>query len=371
MITRKNSFFINKKNQQIQKSATGSITKKMSKLFTVFVLLLSVFTASADQPYKIVATNASFFDHFSDDDVVKVSIETNIADLIENRKRKNYMPATLKWEDNQGNWHQLDAGVKPRGKFRRRICDFPPLKIKLSKDGLQQAGFTSFNKLKLVTHCLDDKSEGNENVLKEYLAYKLYNELTANSYRVQLVKITYIDNVGDYDTQTRYGFFIESKKEMAKRIGGVICDECFSPQAEGMVLADENKMALFQYMIGNADWNLATNKNITLVKKKGTTKLTPVPYDFDFAGLISASYAIPNPDFGLKDTKERVFLGIAASDEQLEETMALFLQKHKSFKQNIKASKALTFTAKQFAYSYINDFYKELKSLQEMSNTSI
>lgn len=370
MITRTNSSFMNQKNQQLSKSTTFSIAKKTSQLFLVFVLLFSVSTAFAGQPTKGIETNASFFDHFSDDDIVKVRIETNIADLIENRKRKSYLPATLKWEDNEGNWHQLDAGVKPRGKFRRRICDFPPLKLKLSKDDLQQAGFTSFNKLKLVTHCIDDKSAGNENVLKEYLAYKLYSELTPNSYRVQLVKITYVDNVGDYGTQTRYGFFIESKKEMAKRIGGVICDECYSPQADDIVLADENTMAVFQYMIGNADWNLATNKNITLVKKKGTTKLTPVPYDFDFAGLVSTSYAIPNPDFGLKNITDRVFLGIAANDVQLEETIALFLQKRSSFKQQVKASKALNFTAKQFVYSYINDFYKELEGLQEIPNNT-
>ena len=369
MTTRTHSSLFNKKNQHSQQNFTSTAIMQFNRLFIVFILLFPSFTITAEQGDESIETNTSFFDHFSEEDIVNVRIETNITDLIENRKRQDYLPTTLQWEDKDGKWHELKAGVKPRGKFRRRICDFPPLKIKLSKDGLRNAGFTPFNKLKLVTHCVDDKSEGNDNVLKEYLSYKMYNELTPNSFRVQLVKITYVDNVGDYGTETRYGFFIESKSELAERLGGEVCKSCFNPAPEKISVSNENTMAVFQYMIGNADWNLKMNKNVVLIKKANSQKMVLVPYDFDFAGIVDAPYAIPNPDFGLRTVQDRVFLGSAVNNQQMKKTFSFFVEKRAAIRKSIKAIK-LKYASKQFVFSYINDFYEEIDHTLNSSEVS-
>ena len=86
---------------------------------------------------------------------------------------------------------------------------------------MANAGYNpEFNKLKLVTHCLENKFEGNENVMKEYLLYKLYNEITPESFRVQFVKITYLDSKGKLGKIKRFGFIIESKDQLAFRLQG-------------------------------------------------------------------------------------------------------------------------------------------------------
>ena len=226
-------------------------------------------------------------------------------------------------------------------------------------------------KLKLVTHCIDDKNEGNSNLLKEYLAYKLYNELNRNSFRVQLIKITYIDNVGDYGKETRYGFIIESKKEMADRIGGKICDECFNPGIDDLSKKDMNVTAVFQYMVGNADWDIEMNKNIALVKTNNSNKLITVPYDFDFAGLVNTSYAIPNPNYGLKSVKERVFLGKELNNNQMRSTLEYFVNKKSELYRIVKKLKPMNYTDKQDSYVYLNEFYDNVAVLLNMENENL
>src|SRR5690606_9238581 len=99
------------------------------------------------------------------------------------------------------------------------------------KEKLVGENIKPHNKLKLVTHCLDDKNDGQENLLKEYLAYKLYNELTDQSYRVQLIRINYVDTKGKVSKIRRYGIIIEDTDEMAERLGGEECD-CLNPGKE-------------------------------------------------------------------------------------------------------------------------------------------
>ena len=48
------------------------------------------------------------------------------------------------------------------------------------------------NKVKLVTHCRG-ANKYDAYVLKEYLAYKIYNELTDYSLRVRLLEIEYVE----------------------------------------------------------------------------------------------------------------------------------------------------------------------------------
>ncbi|MBK9015575.1 MAG: hypothetical protein IPM82_16755 [Saprospiraceae bacterium] len=101
-------------------------------------------------------------------------------------------------------------------------CDFPPLKLKFAKTELEAAGLSEMNELKLVTHCLDDKDVSKGLVLESIWFYKLYNELTPNSFRVQLAKITYLDkNNPDYRLIS-FGFLIEDEEELTWRTNGEV-----------------------------------------------------------------------------------------------------------------------------------------------------
>ena len=143
-------------------------------------------SSSSDSLYK------SIFCFFQQDSLPKLTIEADFRTLIRKKFSDNYQPATLAFSVN-GLDYKEQIELRLRGKSRRRICIFPPLKLKFPETLLDSLGLDShFNTLKLVTHC--QNSVINEHmILREYLAYRLYNQLTDKSFRVQLVEITYVD----------------------------------------------------------------------------------------------------------------------------------------------------------------------------------
>jgi hypothetical protein len=70
---------------------------------------------------------------------------------------------------------------------------------------------------------------------------------------------------------------------------------------------------VFQYMIGNVDWGTGTSHNVKVIRKDH--QYYPVPYDFDWTGLVDAWYAGPNRlTEGLHDSvRERLYWGVCLS----------------------------------------------------------
>jgi hypothetical protein len=197
----------------------------------------------------------SIFDELLREKAPDVELKLNFSTLLNSEPTEEYLTGELSYRLPGGAEVRRPVEVRVRGKFRRRVCQFPPLKLKFDKDVLRQAGLNpDYRSIKLVTHCLDDRFAGKENLLREYLIYKLYSLVTEQSYRVQLVRLTYIDTHGERRKIRRYGFFIEDPDEMADRLGGRECEDCLNPLAEEIALKEATLMAAFQYMIGNADW---------------------------------------------------------------------------------------------------------------------
>ena len=294
------------------------------------------------------------------DDLPELKITADFAYLLANKKTDHYVPAQLEVDNETGSAvHGIELQV--RGKYRRRVCDFPPLRIKFGKKYLSSLGYEKHNKLKLVTHCIDAKLSGNENVVKEYLAYKLYELLNPNSYQVALVRLTYHDSGAAFGKVKRLGILIEDTDEMADRVGGEEC-ECFSQPLESFAAKDEATMALFQYMIGNEDWEVASLRNVKLVKRPDDV-LVPVPFDFDFAGLVNAPYAIPNPDLGLKSITERHFMGSGRNSAVWTKVVSRFRENREDLLALIREQKGLGSDEKSRILAYIEAFYDELPRL--------
>ena len=245
------------------------------------------------QKSRPVANPATIFELLSQSE--KLIIETDLDHLINVRRSEEYIPAQVVLEDGQ----IYDLKINSRGKFRRRMCEFPPLSLKFSKSGLKELGFAKHkhNKLKLVTHCLEnEKTVGNDNVLKEYLAYKIFNEISPNSFVTKVFKITYRDTSGKLKDIKRYGFLIEDTDEMAERLGGKECDECFNSAMEVISKVDEANVSLFQYMIGNEDWGTENMKNVKIVNRPDGIRI-PGPLRFRFLWL--CQYQLCHPKFRL------------------------------------------------------------------------
>ena len=207
-----------------------------------------------------------------------------------------------------------------------------------------------------MTHCHDwDSFE--QNVLEEYLAYRIYNHLSEVSFRVRLAEITYLDTSGESDPLTRLGFIIEDEEAMAARAGGMALDipgaraTDFEPGQMGV-------MFLFQYMIGNIDWSTANSQNLTVVRV-GMDHYA-IPFDFDWSGLVDAPYVGPSPltERLHNSVRERLYLGVCWDQIDFQAAFSLFEEKREAILGLIPVMTGLTDSNVRSATDYIDEFYE-------------
>lgn len=307
----------------------------------------------------------SIFDHFISQEIDELVIATDLALLTENvQEEPAYQTAQLTLGNKEGKGEEWEIELRVRGKFRLRHCDFPPVKLNFSKKDLTARGFASHDKYKLVTHCSDDRLEGKENLLREFTAYQLYNTLTPNSYRVHLVRIKYVDSKGVIPAIRRYGFLIENTNEMAERLGLTECEDCRGVTPSQVDHGAENLHAVFQYMIGNTDFNLAMIHNINLFEKPDG-KLLPIGYDFDFSAFVGTDYAVPASHLGQTTVWDRIFLGLLVKDSVMEETLAHFETLREELYGIVRNQKGLSLDTRLEMLAYLDVFYDDLASLKQ------
>ena len=258
---------------------------------------------------------------------------------------------------------EWEIKIDQRGRFRRKVCEFPPLKLDFDKDELAEKGFAKFDKFKLVTHCISDKFYSTENVAKEYLAYQLYNEITPFSYRTILTKVTYIDSNNPKNKLDRYGILIEPTKELATRIDAKEREDVVNPGADVLDAEVSAQVSMFQYMIGNEDWSIQLMRNVKAFQSKETGKYILVPYDFDFSGFVNTKYALPSSDLGLRKVTDRGFIGLSTTENILEQTKLNFLAKRDRFDDIINSTKRLSGQGRFLAKVYLEGFFEEIDSI--------
>lgn len=334
-------------------------SRHLKKLMIVF-LVLTVQTVHAQY-----APNTSLFDLLTGEEIKEVTLRTDLVNLLKSAEQAaDYQPATFSFSSLQRGSQTWDVKVKARGKFRRQVCDFPPLKLNFSKTSLFNKGLADHDKLKLVTHCTEDKNLGNEKVMQEYLAYKLYQELNPYSFRVQLVSIQYIDASGRLNGFRRLGFIIEDTSELEQRMNGKECEDCtyqpvaaFDTKATGM-------HAMFQYLIGNSDYSVPVLRNIKLIRRAVDNKLVPVGYDFDFAGFVDAPYAIPANHLGQITIRQRIYLGTLASDQEMQEIIEIFLGKKEQLLKIIQDFRPLPSSKRSELKEYLLTYYEQMEMIK-------
>lgn len=311
-------------------------------------------------PTQSVAQSESIFDVMNHQEVLEMTIEADFDSLKNSRRTDDYQKAYLTFQDRNKKTHGWKMKLRTRGKFRRSICEMPPLKMKFKKAELAAAGLNDFNDMKLVTHCVEDKAEAKALLMKEYLTYQLYGELTEHSYRTQLVRITYKDVITGKKIKN-WGFLIEDTAQLASRMEAEKCD-CWGTTDFDFHHGTSEMVALFQYMIGNEDYKVNALKNVKTFRKDG--KLIPVPYDFDFSGIVNAGYATPNSNYELKTITDRVYLGSTESLTRLHGIKAMFHAKQDDFHGLIENFKRLSAVERGEMTTYLRDFFHNIDNLQ-------
>jgi hypothetical protein len=249
-----------------------------------------------------------------------------------------------------------DIKLRARGKMRRKFCSFPPIMLKI-KNNKDNSVFAKGN-LKLVTHC-NQTANFESYLLKEYVAYKLYNLVTPYSFKTRLVKVNYTDINNPKTSYTEYGFLIENEDELAARNNSTIVENPHISQSH-MDEYEMARVAFFNYMIGNTDWSVQEQHNVKVLRSNDPTvnKGIPVTYDFDYSGFVNTSYASPSDKIPITYVTDRYFKGTCFSEDLLKAVINEFEAMHPSFLEAINEFSYLSKNQKKIATIYINGFYK-------------
>jgi hypothetical protein len=301
---------------------------------------------------------------FESHEILQFTVEADFDQLKGDREQESEeRPARLVMTNPEGEPIEVDMQVRTRGNYRlnRRNCSFPPIRLNLPRTRVTGTPFQGEDKLKLVVHCRD-RDEYEDNVLKEYLVYRIYNLLTDVSFRVRLAQVTYVDTSGEDDPVTRHAFLIEDEDAMAARFGGQMVEV---PRANpgDFQLEHAALLSLFQFMVGNTDWSMVEFHNIVLLVR-GFGEYLPIPYDFDLTGLVDAPYAGVNPQLEhlQNDIRDRVYRGFCWPDLDYEAIYAQFNAQREAVSELVQGLGAMSEDEKEEVLEYIDEFYEVINN---------
>jgi hypothetical protein len=307
---------------------------------------------------------------FQSESMLEVRIVADFKTLFKDRgEERDYHEGEFYWRESGDSLEQqLPVKLRLRGNFRRKKenCGFPPIRLKFGKDDTKGTLFAGQKKLKLVTHC-SNRSAYEQYNLEEYLAYKMYNELTDWSFRVRLLKISYEDAKGKKDPIQRYGFLIEDEDDMAERHGGVILEKQGISQ-RNIENKQEVLMSLFAYMIGNTDWSVSGQHNVKIIQRGLGDPYVAVPYDFDWCGMISTPYARPNPILGIESVRERVYRGVCQDRSLFDEAIQRFNAEKADIYRLFEQTEGMDPKVRKRALKYLDEFYEIINSENNLRN---
>jgi len=326
----------------------------MKRFFITFITgLIFSFAVLAGGDGGVEKTGKSIFEAWNAAENIDIEFYVNFDSLEVYRNKVDFLPAKV-----VHNGETLDLTVAVRGKFRRRTCAMPPLKLKFKKEGLRANGFNTHNDFKLVTHCTNDAA-GQDALLREQLAYELYNTVSpAASFRTQLINITYV-NTADGSTTTSIAILIEDTDELKGRLNTRNCKECYNLPAAR--IDNVETVALFQYMIGNSDYSTRMIRNVKMMKG-ADGNYTAIPYDFDFSGLVNAGYATGMPHFNETKVTDRTLIWEFADTAEFAAATAHLTHLKDTLLDQVAGFDGLTDASRKEMTKYLKKFFRQLKT---------
>jgi hypothetical protein len=309
---------------------------------------------------------------FGSDEPLEFTLTADFKQLFKSRDTLNVKPVkgTLTLKDSTGNPLEIPIELSPRGHFRLRsdVCNFPPIRLIFPSTGLKGTAFAGQKALKLGTHCQQRDKEFSEYPIREYGAYKVLNMLTDWSFRSRLAKVNYVPVGNEKDAFTKYGLLIEDESDMAKRNGGRI----YTVRGGTFADVDPGQIAIvsvFAYFLGNTDWSLYSLHNIRLVASSDG-RYVPVPYDFDWSGVVFARYAKPDPRLGIPTVQDRLFRGPCMTPADLAPVIAKF-NANKAAIKDLYAKLPVDDGYRRRAMDYYDDFFRVISDQRQVKRELI
>jgi hypothetical protein len=297
---------------------------------------------------------------FASDAPIRVTLQGPMASLASNRS-ETPRPATMTVDG-----VTYPIALTPRGIFRKANCDFPPLRVELTRPAPAGSLFEHQHKLKLTAFC--KRSEGfQQKILLEYTAYRLYNLMTPESFRARLATVDYLDETGRPYT-SRVGFFVEDVSDLAKRNGLSVAKIGSLVPLQQIDPVSAARTSLFEDLISNYDWSMraAPNgqeccHNTRLLNDNGPgSLLTVVPYDFDFSGLVDAPYADPPEGIPVNSVRQRTYRGYCSHLSQAQTIAAQLSPRRAEFTGLFRTIPGLDAREQAKAVSFVDAFFNDL-----------
>ncbi len=265
-------------------------------------------------------------------------------------------PATLTVARGDGTGATIPLRIRTRGHSRRAptACAFAPLRLEFETNPLGTV-FEGQKNLKLGTHCRD-VGEYEQYVLREYSVYRLFNVLTPRSFRARLASARYVDARSGKTVAARAAMFLEDDDDVARRLEGRTSDQ-LKVIFRRTDLPTTTLMTLFEFMIGNTDMSIMALHNVRLVRTR-TETLLPIPYDFDYSGVVNTVYARPGPRLGLSSVRERLYRGPCWTAEEFESYFARFREARPQLMAVYDSVPNLKSGYVRDAGKYLDEFYR-------------
>jgi len=351
--------------------------KKLQLLICFLMIASAAFSQQDTLPDPAdTITQDGYYEIFSDVDPAKpeeplrIEIEFDYRDFLQMKYQDTSLQASLSVFDRDSLLYSTTVKIKARGTSRKKICFFPPFELNFKKSDPDSIYTGEMNKLKVVTQCRNNQVN-QQYLIKEYLCYRLLNLLTDYSYKVRIVEIKFTDSAGKVKPYSNYGFILETHDHLAQRISA------YPVEIMGIRMKQTDNdafhlMALYQFMIGNTDWDVPSLHNIKLYKLQDYKKPNPVPitYDFDYAGLVNADYAVPHVRYGTTSVRERIYLGYCIPYNDFQTYFKLFLDKEEQFYSLINNCVWLEKYNKTDIVRYMGEFFAIIKN-QNMAEVNI
>jgi hypothetical protein len=302
---------------------------------------------------------AVYEDLFTGEEPLQLILSFDVNAFKNTRNQDVYHDAELTHVESEESQVTNPVQVRAGGTLRRDMCNLPPLMLHMGPATDKADSPQDMVAMKMVVPC-KEKADYEPFVLREYLAYRIYHMITPLSYRVRLVRLTIIDTGKDNEVTEDWAFLQEPDELLAQRLNAMFITNhalnMYQLNPEAM-----NRLSMFQYMIGNTDYSVTGQHNLKILalKEYGPTGFLPVPYDFDFSGLVNADYAVPGPDLGTTSTRERYYLGPCRPDQDYEETIQELAQSHDKILEYIKGFEYLDEKEKADIIGYLDSYYKE------------
>ncbi len=304
---------------------------------------------------------------FTSHELLALTIEAPFKKVFRERNEDpKQFKAVIKYRDDDGAAVSVDLKLNTRGRFRllRNTCNFPPIQLDFPKKRVDGTIFAGQNRIKVVTHCQNDRDEYEQYVIQEYLVYRTFNLFTELSFRVRLARITYVDTEEEEDPLTRYAFLIEHKDDMAARTGwGILEVRVVSPDD----FAQDNltMVGVFQFMIGNTDLSFfqaarGENECCHNAKALGTMAgpVFSIPYDFDMSGVINTRYSRVNKELPIRNVRQRLFRGRCVERELLQQVLQQFNRHKDAIYTLYREQPQLDERVLEKSIDYYDDFYE-------------